>query len=71
MEPTNTERVGGLLIRVLIGADADDLDHFRCVELMRHTPAPLLMPIPVLTVAGYLLSVRRADRDKVVMAGAQ
>jgi hypothetical protein len=25
-------------------ADVDDRDHFRCVELMRRTPVPLLMP---------------------------
>ena len=30
-------------------ADVDDRDHFRCVELMRRTPAPLLMPVPVLS----------------------
>jgi uncharacterized protein len=30
-------------------ADVDDRDHSRCVELMRRTSAPLLMPVPVLT----------------------
>jgi predicted nucleic acid-binding protein len=36
------------------------------LELMRHTPAPLLMPIPVLTEVGYLL-----EREKVRGAGAE
>jgi predicted nucleic acid-binding protein len=47
-------------------ADVDDRDHFRCVELMRHTPAPLLMPIPVLTEVGYLL-----EREKGARAEAE
>ena len=33
-------------------ADVDDRDHARCVELMRRTPAPLLMPVPGLTEGG-------------------
>jgi hypothetical protein len=47
-------------------ADVDDRDHSRCVELMRHTPAPLLMPIPVLTEVGYLL-----EREKGARAEAE
>jgi predicted nucleic acid-binding protein len=43
-------------------ADVDDRDHPRCVELMRHTAAPLLMPIPVLTEVGYLLERERGAR---------
>jgi len=46
--------------------DIDDRDHSRCVELMRHTPAPLLMPIPVLTEVGYLL-----EREKGARAEAE
>ena len=47
-------------------ADVDDRDHFRCVELMRRTPAPLLMPVPVLTEVGYLL-----EREKGARAEAE
>ena len=47
-------------------ADVDDRDHSRCVELMRHTRAPLLMPIPVLTEVGYLL-----EREKGARAEAE
>jgi len=47
-------------------ADVDDRDHSRCVELMRHTPAPLMMPIPVLTEVGYLL-----EREKGARAEAE
>jgi uncharacterized protein len=43
-------------------ADADDRDHGRCVELMRRTPPPLLMPAPVLTEVGYLLERERGAR---------
>jgi len=46
--------------------DIDDRDHSRYVELMRHTPAPLLMPIPVLTEVGYLL-----EREKGARAEAE
>jgi len=47
-------------------ADVDDRDHSRCVELMRRTPAPLLMPVPVLTEVGYLL-----EREKGAHAEAE
>ena len=47
-------------------ADVDDRDHSHCVELMRHTPAPLLMPVPVLTEVGYLL-----EREKGARAEAE
>jgi predicted nucleic acid-binding protein len=40
---------------LIAAADADDQDHARCVELMRHTPRPLLVPYPVLTEVCYLL----------------
>jgi predicted nucleic acid-binding protein len=43
-------------------ADADDRDHGRCVELMRRTPPPWLMPAPVLTEVGYLLERERGAR---------
>lgn len=43
-------------------ADADDKDHARCVELMRRTPPPLLMPAPVLTEVGYLLEREKGAR---------
>ena len=43
-------------------ADADDKDHTRCVELMRRTPPPLLMPAPVLTEVGYLLEREKGAR---------
>lgn len=47
-------------------ADVDDKDHGRCVELMRRTPAPLMMPVPVLTEVGYLL-----EREKGARAEAE
>jgi uncharacterized protein len=47
-------------------ADADDRDHVQCVELMRRTPAPLLMPVPVMTEVGYLL-----EREKGARAEAE
>ncbi len=47
-------------------ADVDDRDHARCVELMRCTPPPLLMPVPVLTEVGYLL-----EREKGARAEAE
>ena len=47
-------------------ADVDDRDHSRCVELMRRAPAPLLMPVPVLTEVGYLL-----EREKGARAEAE
>jgi predicted nucleic acid-binding protein len=47
-------------------ADVDDRDHARGVELVRRTPAPLLMPVPVLTEVGYLL-----EREKGVRAEAE
>ena len=47
-------------------ADVDDRDHSRCVELMRRTPVPLLMPVPVLTEVGYLL-----EREKGARAEAE
>lgn len=50
----------------LRSADVDDRDHSRCVELMRRTPAPLLMPVPVLTEVGYLL-----EREKGARAEAE
>jgi predicted nucleic acid-binding protein len=43
-------------------ADADDRDHGRCVDLMRRTPPPLLMPAPVLAEVGYLLERERGAR---------
>ena len=45
-------------------ADADDRDHARCVELMRRTPPPLLMPAPVLAEVGYLLERERGARRR-------
>lgn len=33
---------------LVTATDADDKDHARCVELMRRTPRPLLVPYPVL-----------------------
>ena len=45
-------------------ADVDDRDHSRCVELMRRTPAPLLMPVPVLTEVGYLLEREKGARTE-------
>ena len=50
----------------IAAADVDDRDHSRCVELMRRTPAPLLMPVPVLTEVGYLL-----EREKGARAEAE
>ena len=47
-------------------ADADDRDHARCVDLMRRTPGPLLMPAPVLAEVGYLL-----EREKGARAEAE
>lgn len=43
-------------------ADVNDRDHDRCVELMRRTPGPLLMPAPVLTEVGYLLEREKGAR---------
>jgi predicted nucleic acid-binding protein len=43
---------------LVAAADADDQDHARCVELMRRTPRPLLVPYPVLTEVCYLLRTR-------------
>ncbi|MGC0377108.1 hypothetical protein [Streptomyces sp. SAI-229] len=31
---------------LVAAADTDDQDHARCVELMRRTPRPLLVPYP-------------------------
>jgi len=47
---------------LIAAVDADDLDHARCVELMRHTPRPLLVPYPVLTEVCYLLEREQGTR---------
>jgi uncharacterized protein len=47
---------------LIAAVDADDQDHTRCVELMRHTPRPLLVPYPVLTEVCYLLEREQGTR---------
>jgi predicted nucleic acid-binding protein len=47
---------------LVAAADADDQDHARCVELMRRTPRPLLVPYPVLTEVCYLLEREHGTR---------
>jgi uncharacterized protein len=47
---------------LIAASDADDQDHARCVELMRHTPRPLLVPYPVLTEVSYLLEREQGTR---------
>lgn len=47
---------------LVAAADADDQDHARCVELMRRTPRPLLVPYPVLTEVCHLLEREHGTR---------
>jgi predicted nucleic acid-binding protein len=47
---------------LIAAVDADDQDHARCVELMRRTPRPLLIPYPVLTEVCYLLEREQGTR---------
>jgi uncharacterized protein len=47
---------------LVAAADADDQNHARCVELMRRTPRPLLVPHPVLTEVCYLLEREQGSR---------
>jgi uncharacterized protein len=47
---------------LIAAVDADDQDHARCVELMRRTPRPLLVPYPVLTEVCYLLEREQGTR---------
>ena len=47
---------------LVAAADADDQDHARCVELMRRTPRPLLVPYPVLTEVCYMLEREHGTR---------
>lgn len=47
---------------LVAAADADDKDHARCVELMRRTPRPLLVPYPVLTEVCYPLEREKCTR---------
>lgn len=47
---------------LVAATDADDKDHTRCIELMRRTPRPLLVPYPVLTEVCYLLEREKGTR---------
>ncbi|MCB5166132.1 PIN domain-containing protein [Streptomyces bambusae] len=47
---------------LLAALDADDKHHARCVDLMRRTPRPLLVPYPVLTEVCYLLEREHGSR---------
>ena len=56
---------------LVAAADADDQDHARCVELMRRTPRPLLVPYPVLTEVCYLLEREHGPRAEGLPALCQ
>ncbi|MCX5204595.1 PIN domain-containing protein [Streptomyces sp. NBC_00237] len=52
---------------LVAAADADDKDHARCVDLMRRTPRPLLVPYPVLTEVCYLLEREKGTRAEAAL----
>lgn len=47
---------------LVAAADADDRHHRSCVDLMRRTPRPLLVPYPVLTEVCYLLERQQGSK---------
>ncbi|MFD8564021.1 type II toxin-antitoxin system VapC family toxin [Streptosporangium canum] len=51
---------------VVANANRKDAHHLQCVDLLQNFPGPLLLPAPLLTEIGYMLSSRagaKAEAD--------